>query len=175
MRSIPACAGEPFPHLDAQQWVRVYPRVCGGTRLAMLDGMADLGLSPRVRGNLQSAPWVLFLLGSIPACAGEPVSPGALFWLLRVYPRVCGGTVKDASAPVAETGLSPRVRGNRTCPTPASSHKGSIPACAGEPGRLRHRGRFARVYPRVCGGTALPAGTAIIGDGLSPRVRGNPP
>ena len=57
-----------------------------------------------------------------------------------------------------------------------STGDGSIPACAGEPpddGRRRRR----RVYPRVCGGTQLPAWlnrNRPVGAGLSPRVRGNP-
>ena len=34
--------------------------------------------------------------------------------------------------------------------------------------------RSARVYPRVCGGTALDPLTGNFDVGLSPRVRGNP-
>ena len=50
----------------------------------------------------------------------------------------------------------------------------SIPACAGEPpigiaGKSR-----PRVYPRVCGGTHDAEVKAVLGRGLSPRVRGNP-
>ena len=30
-RSIPACAGEPKKYLKQRHYVRVYPRVCGGT------------------------------------------------------------------------------------------------------------------------------------------------
>ena len=31
VRSIPACAGEPFLKLAEESHERVYPRVCGGT------------------------------------------------------------------------------------------------------------------------------------------------
>ena len=71
-----------------------------------------VGLSPRVRGNLCAVNDAFAHLGSIPACAGEPLplsppAPGP-----AVYPRVCGGTdVMDAFRFV-EFGLSPRVRGN---------------------------------------------------------------
>ena len=55
---------------------RVYPRVCGGTRLTR--SVADLG------GR------------SIPACAGEPDMPPDESELGVVYPRVCGGTAVSA-------------------------------------------------------------------------------
>ena len=71
--SIPACAGEPEGNLAAATAVRVYPRVCGGTSLHADYQTQRQGLSPRVRGN----PWRWFShrpdVGSIPACAGEPL------------------------------------------------------------------------------------------------------
>ena len=71
-------------------------------------------------------------------------------------------------------GLSPRVRGNLCWTSRTWTHKGSIPACAGEPDTMRSRSSELGVYPRVCGGTTW-AGTADgRSDGLSPRVRGNP-
>ena len=71
--------------------MKVYPRVCRGNLVLLLPS---------------SSPG-----RSIPACAGEPHNISALLLLLRVYPRVCGGT--NASEPwrVATCGLSPRVRG----------------------------------------------------------------
>ena len=50
-RSIPACAGEPCEGAPRQNPVRVYPRVCGGTRLIETANAGRYGLSPRVRGN----------------------------------------------------------------------------------------------------------------------------
>ena len=91
-----------------------------------------------------------------------------------VYPRVCGGTCESAASSSALSGLSPRVRGNQQQQPVDGLVSGSIPACAGEPGRRpRRRGR-SRVYPRVCGGTAPPACPSTPWCGLSPRVRGNP-
>ena len=52
---------------------------------------------------------------------------------------------------------------------------GSIPAPAGEPRGYTSGGSPAWVYPRACGGTLL---LPVIGptlQGLSPRLRGNPP
>ena len=51
---------------------------------------------------------------------------------------------------------------------------GSIPACAGKPPALRLIRVPGRVYPRVCGETALLALRLSLWCGLSPRVRGNP-
>ena len=73
--------------------MQVYPRVCGGTIL--LGGAAEYGdgLSPRVRGNLESSPNCSALTRSIPACAGEPRGWATWPTLHTVYPRVCGGTL----------------------------------------------------------------------------------
>ena len=51
-RSIPACAGQPIPVCVRVWLVWVYPRVCGATEVAAIAGLAYVGLSPRVRGNL---------------------------------------------------------------------------------------------------------------------------
>ena len=110
---------------------------------------------------------------SIPAPAGEP-----MFLLLehaegRVYPRACGGTITAEVATLAETGLSPRLRGNPLGIAPSSSCPGSIPAPAGEPSDGREIQRKARVYPRACGGTAQSTLSVTLTNGLSPRLRGN--
>ena len=71
--------------------------------------------------------------------------------------------------------VSPRVRGNRVIPSKNVFPIGSIPACAGEPGKPGTPARLARVYPRVCGGTTPTIGRIVHYCGLSPRVRGNLP
>ena len=57
--------------------------------------------------------WILSAW-SIPACAGEPYIAGGIWWQAQVYPRVCGGTYRDTLDMGQVTGLSPRVRGNRS-------------------------------------------------------------
>ena len=74
-RSIPACAGEPKRNLEKGNLLGVYPRVCGGTRPGKRESGFQRGLSPRVRGNLRRIPQGQLIIGSIPACAGEPVDP----------------------------------------------------------------------------------------------------
>ena len=131
------------------------------------------GLSPRVRGNLGEDGAGRGLLGSIPACAGEPPALGKVQLRRGVYPRVCGGTSRSTAAAQLNLGLSPRVRGNRPDPRHDLDQCGSIPACAGEPGSEVGCFLHRRVYPRVCGGTPVAVVEAVGGAGLSPRVRGN--
>ncbi len=151
--SIPACAGEPLPLASVVVVWRVYPRVCGGTTPARFVRGEGHGLSPRVRGNLSACFDAWQDLGSIPACAGEPriaaIAPGRL----PVYPRVCGGTESDLARVQEESGLSPRVRGNRPEQLVYLNSRRSIPACAGEPSTALPQADALRVYPRVCGGT----------------------
>ena len=74
--SIPACAGKPPARL-AHRLIRwVYPRVCGGTERNQGVVPLALGLSPRVRGNLNPDRHIALDLGSIPARAGEPLRSG---------------------------------------------------------------------------------------------------
>ena len=110
---------------------------------------------------------------SIPACAGEPRRQDHRIPQRRVYPRVCGGTNLVAGDAARREGLSPRVRGNLVGTAGPPAEPRSIPACAGEPSPPRYPAPSQRVYPRVCGGTAVgPPPTAPL-KGLSPRVRGN--
>ena len=172
-RSIPACAGEPlFSTLRPNDW-GVYPRVCGGTYRSPSRTLWEYGLSPRVRGNLSRKENGSCIVRSIPACAGEP---SGCDWPLPpagVYPRVCGGTPRGLPPPRPKRGLSPRVRGNQRANDHIHQRGGSIPACAGEPDALLKSAAAQWVYPRVCGGTFVPATLRGCRRGLSPRVRGN--
>ena len=51
MGSIPAPAGEPAFRCVDRMLHGVYPRACGGTGEPPKGHLADLGLSPRLRGN----------------------------------------------------------------------------------------------------------------------------
>ena len=127
--SIPACAGEPTVHASASRALPVYPRVCGGTDSIKSTSTPSSGLSPRVRGNREGLPAIPPSPGSIPACAGEPYA--MLHGLHRrpVYPRVCGGTKCGLVRQGRNSGLSPRVRGNREARIIRAARIGSIPAC----------------------------------------------
>ena len=173
-RSIPACAGEPSVRRAATHGSEVYPRVCGGTHRIIVAAEQSEGLSPRVRGNLPPLFGAGRISGSIPACAGEPVSTLAFSRAWQVYPRVCGGTMSNFFDSVFIKGLSPRVRGNLCQCARRPSCARSIPACAGEPREDGQDAQGGKVYPRVCGGTQMRHIVDVSETGLSPRVRGNP-
>ena len=65
------------------------------------------------------------------------------------------------------------MRGNPKTTPLVTNTQGSIPAYAGEPMLSQGPGRMPRVYPRVCGGTAVGQSPTDITQGLSPRMRGN--
>ena len=136
--------------------------------------MSSRGLSPRVRGNPSPILFPKLLLGSIPACAGEPFSSVRPSRGYEVYPRVCGGTAMTWCGCGRPTGLSPRVRGNRHPRDRCAHLSRSIPACAGEPSTANRTPDPQAVYPRVCGGTHASNKKIGYDHGLSPRVRGNP-
>ena len=132
-----------------------------------------MGLSPRVRGSRDRGRERFGESGSIPACAGEPLTCSTVRWAIRVYPRVCGGAEALALQDYQVEGLSPRVRGSRVERLPRGRVFGSIPACAGEPARNKARDPVVRVYPRVCGGATAQFLSSASRVGLSPRVRGS--
>ena len=171
--TIPACAGEPHQSRVFCLSERDYPRVCGGTDLAVLTHLEHAGLSPRVRGNPGPPGHLWIIRGTIPACAGEPVDRKAGAGNGGDYPRVCGGTYGWAYRVLDAQGLSPRVRGNLGASTESRPAIGTIPACAGEPGCWTARSRSSGDYPRVCGGTMVARSILKKWAGLSPRVRGN--
>ena len=173
--SIPACAGEPAGCPAPGSGARVYPRVCGGTNRRPSRHHPRQGLSPRVRGNPLCRDASPHKHRSIPACAGEPRPARLSGTAGEVYPRVCGGTQRVSERYHPGGGLSPRVRGNPQTQPAAMPRYRSIPACAGEPAPLAAGVWRREVYPRVCGGTAVNLAINLTPQGLSPRVRGNPP
>ncbi len=173
IKSIPACAGEPALSTSSAPWTQVYPRVRGGTQAADAAPGDIGGLSPRARGNPSNGSTIAACRGSIPACAGEPLSPPGWVTTIQVYPRVRGGTVSDGRPMGEEVGLSPRARGNLFRTLYSSLPSRSIPACAGEPALRALRFDRLPVYPRVRGGTSLYGMRRFPINGLSPRARGN--
>ena len=139
--------------------------MCGGTLVRRGHGRDPKGLSPRVRGNQSEGIAVHLGKRSIPACAGEPLTRQRGIQILaaatnvlaqpEVYPRVCGGTIRTSVRINGADGLSPRVRGNLFKGIVDDGIDGSIPACAGEPGRRQCGENQITVYPRVCGGTLI--------------------
>ena len=151
--SIPACAGKPPTIGIGSRSMAVDPRVCGETFWSRNHVFQIKGRSPRVRGNRPEYLGGGSSKRSIPACAGKPCSARPPIARTGVDPRVCGETERPRSLFSSPAGRSPRVRGNPCLPWPQKGTAGSIPACAGKPGRGRGAGSRARVDPRVCGET----------------------
>ena len=196
LRSIPACAGAPvslWKHAPGENTTTVYPRVCGGTFMAMETNSRHTGLSPRVRGHPYSVSSLCNVGRSIPACAGAPAMAIPSRQLLTVYPRVCGGTRLGRTQAVAQVGSIPACAGApvkhapgentttvypRVCggTLPMSTSRGpalrSIPACAGAPRRGPWLLKSIQVYPRVCGGTPLLLAALRFLQRVYPRVCG---
>ena len=114
---------------------------------------------------------------------------------MRVHPRVCGGNDNHVITPQQLGGTSPRVRGNNLLQLRETENAGTsprvrgkrlgeqavladlryIPACAGET-KIPPLAHCAMgVHPRVCGGNERAYQNGEIGEGTSPRVRGNMP
>ena len=172
-RSIPACAGKPSPRRGRSPAGRVHPRVCGETVSCAHDHVPGTGPSPRVRGNRRRGRRSSSRAGSIPACAGKPAAATRPVTAWRVHPRVCGETSARDRQPDPRPGPSPRVRGNLLHQLAGHARWGSIPACAGKPGRSAIRGAGTGVHPRVCGETCHSSARTEVTPGPSPRVRGN--
>ena len=71
-----------------------------------------MGLSPRVRGNLEALGFDVEGNRSIPARAGEPTLEYNNIAGTGVYPRACGGTAAAALGEYPIAGLSRACGGN---------------------------------------------------------------
>ena len=125
----------------------------GGTDVGSLNPVVNKGLSPRARGNLRRVVGNTPALGTIPACAGEPLKVLPTFLMKWDYPRVRGGTDAGILTQASGLGLSPRARGNQSKLVSLRTRLGTIPACAGEPVTFKMRRAGSWDYPRVRGGT----------------------
>ena len=149
--SIPAHAGNPNTSFAKGRLWRVYPRARGESAIAVTGALALVGLSPRTRGILCKALWALFVLGSIPAHAGNPFGNCASTCSFRVYPRARGESCDRLLYPFSVEGLSPRTRGIQPHLMREPVMLGSIPAHAGNPSIRPQACRSSRVYPRARG------------------------
>ena len=133
LRSIPASAGQPKENGIGAGALPVYPRECGAAIAECWWGMAEAGLSPRVRGSRIMATNRIPKERSIPASAGQPhgiMSGSDTVW---VYPRECGAATGSGVEADLYIGLSPRVRGSRRVRESRRQSRRSIPASAGQP------------------------------------------
>ena len=179
VRSIPACAGEPLgpEFIETFLMSMVYPRVCGGTLFGVhRSAICHSRSIPACAGEPRSSTTPRCCQKVYPRVCGEPESQTTGYSSRKVYPRVCGGTSERVQAASLAVGLSPRVRGNLWRTSLAPGRGGSIPACAGEPGKPASTSKLPRKGSiPACAGEPMPGAgcTLLVLAGLSPRVRGN--
>ena len=171
--SIPACAGEPVACDDWYPAERVYPRMRGGASNESYPWPLAQGLSPHARGSRLGVYRKRLVLGSIPACAGEPDCRHGRRGLIGVYPRMRGGAHRTNTGLMTDGGLSPHARGSRRGLGYAAGQAGSIPACAGEPTNWCRGQANRTVYPRMRGGAQRKFSNTNRDWGLSPHARGS--
>ena len=174
-RSIPACAGKPGYVPMAQVITKVDPRVRGEAPETWHEYMKARGRSPRARGSRLECTTGGVRYGSIPACAGKPLSPGARLGRRGVDPRVRGEADQEEPRMSDAEGRSPRARGSPAPPTAATSNYRSIPACAGKPSKNTPTQSEPQVDPRVRGEAVAAAMGLLRLEGRSPRARGSQP
>ena len=132
------------------------------------------GLSPRGRGKRCANNEPSASRRSIPAWAGETLTPSVTPTAPRVYPRVGGGNGRFVISVCAIAGLSPRGRGKPKTDRHTARDMRSIPAWAGETRDMPSRECSSGVYPRVGGGNYDVLLLTMSVMGLSPRGRGKP-
>ena len=171
--TIPAPAGKPYISVYTGSSTGDYPRACGETLFSRSVDDTIEGLSPRLRGNPKPPVSLRLSFGTIPAPAGkpDPQNPaGRRYW---DYPRACGETAHHRWRRRPMSGLSPRLRGNRSTWPGTAPCCGTIPAPAGKPNCPLLRDRSLGDYPRACGETVTMLPWPASHSGLSPRLRGN--
>ena len=114
---IPACAGNTPREIWRKTIDGDHPRVCGEHVRSVRGARFRMGSSPRVRGTPCAADCLRWLLGIIPACAGNTSPRQCLGSFHRDHPRVCGEHFSTLRPIVSMSGSSPRVRG-----TPSRSY-----------------------------------------------------
>ena len=145
----------------------------GGAIQCESPSLENVGLSPRMWGNLFRRQSHQMLMGSIPTHVGKhsigtrsnndigsipthvgkpgvlpefPTSP-------RVYPHACGETLPQWSLTTPNSGLSPRMWGNLFGAVLRARRFGSIPTHVGKPSPQSLFSAFHVVYPHACGET----------------------
>ena len=150
-RIIPAYAGNTW---RSSRWAcrpRDHPRVCGEHLPFSRWVSIQPGSSPRMRGTHGSSSLVSFLLGIIPAYAGNTKSVSVWSSCGWDHPRVCGEHPIRRDRRGQRGGSSPRMRGTRVGVLQCGDRGGIIPAYAGNTRcRLPRAARWWD-HPRVCG------------------------
>ena len=110
-RIIPADAGNTMIPAAAAAQAKDHPRGCGEHEAQLSVVMPMRGSSPRMRGTLEQIPVFVFVMGIIPADAGNTSRWPGLSPPTRDHPRGCGEHQTGCSQTSSHSGSSPRMRG----------------------------------------------------------------
>jgi len=91
---------------------------------------------------------------------------------IRGHPRACGEKVASRRVSISTVGSSPRLRGEAVTTRIGSHSAGVIPAPAGRRVRLQSWTVVGQGHPRACGEKANTPTDPVVGEGSSPRLRG---
>ena len=169
---IPAYAGNTRRRSARRRSTRDHPRVCGEHPTLPVAREPMAGSSPRMRGTLHVTGGDAWLLGIIPAYAGNT---RGLRWRVvshKDHPRVCGEHRFGSRETQREWGSSPRMRGTLRRMRRVFFLPGIIPAYAGNTWCRWAVARCPWDHPRVCGEHPHFSVVNNGGAGSSPRMRG---
>ncbi len=110
-RFIPAGAGNRISHWVGRFRFSVHPRGRGEQPVPLSSTSIPAGSSPRARGTVFGAAFLLPLMRFIPAGAGNSTTGLSSGQMVAVHPRGRGEQSADTDAASAATGSSPRARG----------------------------------------------------------------
>ena len=135
MGNIPAYAGKTWG-VGLIPWdATEHPRVCGENLPSDLLQLCMHGTSPRMRGKLAVTVRLAGVQRNIPAYAGKTKGTSGATVSGSEHPRVCGENLATASASVAVSGTSPRMRGKLKTGSFTQQPERNIPAYAGKTDR----------------------------------------
>ena len=149
-----------------------HPRGCGEHHPVRTQSGMDAGSSPRMRGTLERLPPLTFLIGIIPADAGNTAAWAVTLSCSPDHPRGCGEHVRLGGLTPATGGSSPRMRGTQTGKTTAADTGRIIPADAGNTKWSMCNPWKRRDHPRGCGEHPGRVEGGVADQGSSPRMRG---
>ncbi len=171
--SIPALAGQPSASTRRRASPGVHPRSRGAALPEDACLTAAWGPSPLSRGSQLGEVAAGFLLGSIPALAGQPSRAPRSADQCRVHPRSRGAAAVGRAQAQGVQGPSPLSRGSHVDGQRQQTGVGSIPALAGQPAWRTIRGRHGRVHPRSRGAATPARAKRVARQGPSPLSRGS--
>ena len=130
------------------------------------------GSSPHARGTHHRAPYPLWRVWIIPACAGNTPFSQTNARGYTDHPRMRGEHAFAMTVACADSGSSPHARGTRRRMTVKHVLIHIIPACAGNTISAAVRTTWMRDHPRMRGEHSRMPGRRRIVRGSSPHARG---